>query len=153
MSIYDYSFTDNKGNLIELSKFKDNLLLIVNVASNCGFTEQYKGLQELHKKYADKGLVVIGFPCNQFGNQEPGSNEEIKNFCETRYGVDFIISEKIDVNGENAHPLFKYLVSKADFDAVPWNFTKFLVDKNQFRSMSPNVTPEQIDEWVPSLLN
>lgn len=153
MSVYDYSFTDNNGNVVELSKFKDNLLLLVNVASKCGFTEQYKGLQELHQKYKDQGLVVIGFPCNQFSYQEPGTDEEIKEFCTTNYGVTFLMSTKIEVNGENAHPLYKYLVSQADFPNIPWNFTKFLVDKNGIRSMAPGATPAEIDEWVPSLLS
>lgn len=153
MSVYNYSFTDNNGNEVELSNFKDKLLLLVNVASKCGFTDQYKGLQELHKKYADNGLVVIGFPCNQFGEQEPGTDADIKEFCQTNYGVDFLMSTKIDVNGENAHPLFKYMVSQADFDEVPWNFTKFLIDKNKFRSMGPGTTPEQIDGFVKEILS
>jgi glutathione peroxidase len=152
MSVFDYSFTDNNGNNVELSQFRGKLLLIVNVASRCGMTPQYKGLQALHEKYADKGLVVIGFPCNQFNSQEPGSDEEIKEFCQTNYGVDFLMSTKIDVNGDNAHPLFKYLVSQADFDNVPWNFTKFLID-DQFRSLSPTTTPEEIDGFIADLLD
>ena len=152
MSVYDYSFTDNNGNTVELSQFKDKLLLIVNVASKCGFTSQYEGLQALHKKYADQGLVVIGFPCNQFGGQEPGTDAEIKEFCQTNYGVDFLMSTKVDVNGDDAHPLFKYLVSQADFDSVPWNFTKFLVD-NEFRSTGPETTPEQIGAFVEQILS
>jgi glutathione peroxidase len=115
-------------------------------------TPQYEGLQALHKKYADKGLVLIGFPCNQFGGQEPGSDEDIKEFCSTTYGVDFLMSTKIDVNGPDAHPLFKYLVSQADFDEVPWNFTKFLID-DQFRSMGPQTTPEQIDGFIENILS
>lgn len=151
MSVHDYSFTDNKGNVVELSQFKDKLLLLVNVASRCGFTSQYEGLQALSKKYSDKGLVVIGFPCNQFGEQEPGTDAEIQEFCQSTYGVDFLMSTKIDVNGENAHPLFKYLVSQSDFDEVPWNFTKFLID-SEFRSMGPGTTPEQIDGFVAQIL-
>lgn len=153
MSVFDYSFTDNNGNDVELSQFKDKLLLLVNVASRCGFTSQYEGLQALSKKYADKGLVVIGFPCNQFGEQEPGTDAEIKEFCQTTYGVDFLMSTKIDVNGPDAHPLFKYMVSQADFDEVPWNFTKFLIDKDAFRSMGPGTTPEQIDGFIAQILN
>lgn len=151
MSAFDYSFTDNNGNEVDLAQFKGKLLLLVNVASNCGMTPQYEGLQALHKKYADKGLVVIGFPCNQFNEQEPGTDSEIKEFCQTRYGVDFLMSTKIDVNGENAHPLFKYLVAEADFDSIPWNFTKFLIDDN-FRSMSPTTTPEEIEVFIQGLL-
>ena len=152
MSVYDYSFTDNNGNVVDMSKFKDNLLLLVNVASKCGFTKQYAGLQKLHEKYADRGLVVIGFPCNQFSYQEPGTDEEIKEFCTTNYGVTFLMSTKIEVNGENAHPLFKYLVSQSDFPNVPWNFTKFLIDKGTFRSMAPDKTPEELDEWIDGIL-
>jgi len=152
MSAFDYSFTDNNGNLVELSQFKGKLLLLVNVASKCGFTKQYEGLQALHKKYADQGLVVIGFPCNQFGDQEPGTDEEIKEFCTTNYGVDFLMSTKIDVNGENAHPLYKYLVSQADFDEIPWNFTKFLID-DEFRSTGPAKTPEEIDVFVGQIFS
>jgi len=151
MSAFDYSFTDNNGNEVDLAQFKGKLLLLVNVASRCGFTSQYEGLQALHKKYADKGLVVIGFPCNQFGEQEPGTDEEIKEFCSTTYGVDFLMSTKVNVNGPDAHPLFKYLVSQADFDEVPWNFTKFLIDE-QFRSMGPGTTPEQIDTFISQIL-
>jgi glutathione peroxidase len=151
-SIYSHSFTDNNGNNVELSQFKDNLMLLVNVASNCGFTKQYEGLQNLHEQYGDKGLVVIGFPCNQFGNQEPGTDDEIKEFCQKNYNVTFLMSTKIEVNGENAHPLFKQLTSQADFDELPWNFTKFLIDKNEFRSMGPDATPEQIDKFVFEIL-
>lgn len=148
MSVYDYSFTDNSGNTVELSQFKDNTLLLVNVASNCGFSVQYEGLQSLSKKYKDQGLVVIGFPCNQFNEQEPGTDLEIKDFCQTKYGVDFLMSTKIKVNGEDAHPLFKYLVSKADFDEVPWNFTKFIVNENEFSAMSPHITPEEMENVI-----
>ena len=148
MSVYDYSFTDNNGNIVDLSKFKENTLLLVNVASNCGFTVQYEGLQSLSKKYADEKLVVIGFPCNQFNEQEPGTDEEIKDFCQTKYGVDFLMSTKINVNGEDAHPLFKYLVSKAEFDEVPWNFTKFIVNDDSFLAVSPHVTPEEMENVI-----
>jgi glutathione peroxidase len=148
MSVYDYSFTDNNGNIVELSKFKENTLLLVNVASNCGFTVQYEGLQALSKKHENRGLVVIGFPCNQFNEQEPGTDEDIKDFCQTRYGVDFLISTKINVNGEDAHPLFKYLVSKAEFDEVPWNFTKFIVNDAEFTAISPHVTPEEMENVI-----
>jgi glutathione peroxidase len=151
MSVYDYSFTDNKGNIVEMSQFKDKILLLVNVASQCGFTKQYEGLQALHKKYADRGLVIIGFPCNQFGNQEPGTDAEIKEFCQTNYGVDFLMSTKIDVNGENAHPIYKYLLSEAKVEKVDWNFTKFIID-NQIRYLGPNNTPEMIDPHLDQLL-
>ena len=125
-SVYSHSFTDNNGNNVELSQFRDKLMLLVNVASNCGFTKQYEGLQTLHEQYGDKGLVVIGFPCNQFGNQEPGSDEEIKEFCQKNYNVTFLMSTKIEVNGENAHPIYKYL-KKFDNKEIGWNFEKFLI--------------------------
>lgn len=144
MSIYDFTFIDNNGNTVEMSQFKDKTLLLVNTASQCGFTPQYEGLQALHNKYKDKGLVVIGFPCNQFGEQEPGNDADIKDFCTKNYGVDFLMSSKIDVVGENAHPLFKYLLEKSDFEEIPWNFTKFLID-DDFRSMGSQFTPEKID--------
>ena len=152
MSIYDHSFTDNNGNVVEMSQFKDNILLLVNVASKCGFTKQYSGLQELHKKYADRGLVVIGFPCNQFSDQEPGTNEEIKKFCKTNYGVEFLISEKIEVNGPSAHPIFKELLEKAEFNMVPWNFTKFLINHDEFYALAPSITPEDIDVSISKIL-
>lgn len=151
MSAFDYSFTDNNGNLVELSQFKDKILLIVNVASECGFTKQYEGLQALHKKYADKGLVVIGFPCDQFGGQEPGTDAEIKQFCEKNYGVDFLMSTKINVNGEDAHPLFTYLISQSEIDQVDWNFTKFVVS-NEVKFIGPKVTPEEMDPHLEGML-
>lgn len=152
MSVYDFSFTDNNGNIVEMSQFKDKTLLLVNTASECGFTPQYEGLQALHNKYKDKGLVVIGFPCNQFGEQESGTDAYIKDFCRTKYGVDFLMSSKIDVIGENAHPLFKYLIEKSDFEEIPWNFTKFLID-DDFRSMGAQFTPEEIDAVLAEKIN
>ena len=152
MSVYDYSFIDNNGNTVELSKFKENLLLIVNVASNCGFSVQYEGLQNLSNKYSDKGLVVIGFPCNQFNEQEPGTDSEIKDFCQKKYGVDFLMSTKVNVNGEDAHPLFKYLLSKSDLDEVPWNFTKFIVSDTEFALIPPHTTPEEMEESIAGIL-
>jgi glutathione peroxidase len=151
MSIYDYSFTDNSGNTVEMSQFKNKVLLLVNVASQCGFTKQYEGLQELHKKYADQGLVVIGFPCNQFGSQEPGTDQDIKEFCQTNYGVDFLMSTKIDVNGDNAHPIYKFLKSEAKVEQIDWNFTKFVID-HQIRYLGPNTTPEEMDPHLGQLL-
>lgn len=151
MSIYDYSFTDNNGNTVEMSQFKGKLLLIVNVASKCGFTKQYEGLQNLHKKYADQGLVIIGFPCNQFGEQEPGTDAEIKEFCESNYGVEFLMSTKVDVNGDNAHPIFKYLVENSETDQIHWNFAKFVVN-DEVKLIGPKVTPEEMDPHLESML-
>jgi len=153
MSVYDYSFTDNNDNNVDMSQFKDNILLLVNVASNCGFTSHYEGLQAISKKYADKGVVVIGFPCNQFNAQEPGTDAEIKEFCQTNYGIDFLMSKKIEVNGDDAHPLFKYLVSKCDVDSVPWNFTKFIVNEDDILLMAPHTTPDEIDANLLKILN
>ena len=152
MNIYDLSFTNNEGNEVLLSNFKDKTLLIVNVASHCGFTNQYSGLQLLHEKYVDKGLQVIGFPCNQFGGQEPGSDEEIKNFCKTNYGVTFLMSKKIDVNGNNAHPIYKFLTEYSGSE-ISWNFEKFLVNKNGevFRN-APDTTPEKLDEFIEDII-
>lgn len=130
-SIYDIQINSLQGNSINLSNFKDKYLLIVNVASKCGFTPQYKELQKLHEKYK-KSLIVIGVPCNQFGQQEPGEAFEIQEFCEANYGVEFLITEKIDVKGNNQHPLFKWLTDKSlngcKDSAVKWNFQKYLIN-------------------------
>ena len=132
-SIHSYSFVSLSGDTIKLDTFKGKKILFVNVASKCGFTPQYEGLQELHDEYKDK-LVVLGFPCNQFGEQEKGSSDEIHNFCKKNYGVEFLISEKIDVKGANQHPIYKWLTSKKlngkNSTSVKWNFQKYLVDEN-----------------------
>lgn len=130
-SVYDFSFNSIDGKEVKLSQFKGKKLLLVNTASKCGFTIQYKDLEELHKQYG-KSLVIIGFPANNFGNQEPGSNEDIAEFCEQNYGVTFLIAEKVDVKGENIHPLFKYLTAQPNPDFtgdINWNFEKFLIDE------------------------
>ncbi len=133
MSIYDFSVTRINGEQDSLENYKDQVVLIVNTASECGFTPQFGELQELYKKYEDKGFTVLGFPSNQFGKQDPGSNDEISEFCEINYGVTFPMFEKIDVKGADADPLFKYLTeeAKGSFgDQIKWNFTKFLVNRN-----------------------
>lgn len=153
-SVYDFSFKTIDGKKISLSEFKGKEILIVNTASKCGFTKQYKELQELHQQYGDK-LVVIGFPSDNFGGQEFDANDKIQEFCEQNYGVTFLMSEKVDVKGEHADPLFKYLTSaeNADFTGeIKWNFEKFLINKdgkltNRFRS---KVTP--LDESILSKL-
>lgn len=131
-SIYDFSITTIEGQTVPLGRFRGRVLLLVNTASECGFTPQYAGLEQLHREYGERGLTVIGFPCNQFGHQEPGTPEQITQFCQTRYGVTFLLSEKIDVNGERAHPLFRYLKHAAPgllgTEGIKWNFTKFLVN-------------------------
>ena len=133
-SIYDFEAKDIGGADISLAAFKGKVMLIVNTASKCGFTPQFGGLEELHKNYADKGLAVLGFPCNQFGSQDPGADGEIAAFCQMNYGVSFPMMSKIDVNGPSAHPLYKWLAAEATgllgSKAIKWNFTKFLVGKN-----------------------
>lgn len=132
-SIHSYSFVSLNGDTIELNTFKGKKILFVNVASKCGFTPQYEGLQELHDKYKDK-LVILGFPCNQFGEQEKGSSDEIQSFCKKNFGVEFLMSEKIDVKGVNQHPIYKWLTSKElngkNSTSVKWNFQKYLVDED-----------------------
>ena len=132
-SIYDYKVKDIDGNEVAISNYKDKVLIIVNVASKCGFTPQYEGLQKLYDVYKDQGLVVLGFPCNQFGAQEQGGEAEIKDFCETNFSISFPMFAKIDVNGDNAEPLFLFLqnAKKGFMDTGPikWNFSKFVVDK------------------------
>lgn len=153
MSVYDLSFIDNKGNQIDLSLFKEKTILFVNVASKCGFTKQYDGLESLHKKYKDSGLAVIGFPCNQFGAQEPGSDEEIAEFCKTNYDVTFTMSSKIEVNGVNAHPIYKWINEKSGRE-IAWNFDKFIVkDGNLIESYWSDVTPESLEDKIQSLLS
>ena len=132
--LYNISVKDIDMNSVDLRAYEGKTLLIVNVASKCGFTPQYKDLQNLYEKYQDQGLEVLGFPCNQFGAQEPGTNEEVKSFCDLNYNVSFKMFDKIDVNGSNASPLFKYLKHESPgimgTEAVKWNFTKFLVNKD-----------------------
>jgi glutathione peroxidase len=130
---YTLSATSLQGQVINMSEYKDKVVLIVNTASKCGFTYQYEGLQDLYVKYKDQGLVILGFPCNQFGEQEKGDSGEISEFCQINYGVDFQMFEKIDVNGENEHPIYTYLKQqKPGFlgsKKIKWNFTKFLINK------------------------
>jgi glutathione peroxidase len=134
VSVYDFTAKTIRSEEQSLADYKGKVLLIVNTASKCGFTPQYKELQELYEQYRDRDFVVLGFPCNQFGHQEPGTEEEIEQFCQVNYGVTFPMFAKVDVNGENAHPLFEYLKEKAPgvlgTKAIKWNFTKFLVDRN-----------------------
>jgi glutathione peroxidase len=157
-SIYDFTARDIDGRERSLSEFRGKLLLIVNVASHCGFTPQYKGLEALHRNYADKGVEVLGFPCNQFGKQEPGDAAEIKSFCSTTYDVTFPIFAKIDVNGPAAHPLYQYLErEKRGFlgtKNIKWNFTKFLIgrDGKVLGRFAPTVTPEQLDSVIARAL-
>ena len=156
-TIYDFSVKTIDGQEQSLSHYKGNVVLIVNVASKCGFTPQYKGLQELYNKYKNQGFVVLGFPCNQFLSQEPGTNDEIKHFCSINYGITFPMFDKIDVNGDTAHPLYKYLTSaKGGFitDSIKWNFTKFLVDRKGMvvKRYPPQTAPENMEEDIKKLL-
>jgi glutathione peroxidase len=144
---YDIDLKALKGEGTSLDAFKDKTLLIVNVASKCGLTPQYKGLQALHEKYADKGFAVLGFPCNQFGKQEPGTHDEIATFCSTNYGVSFPMFEKVDVNGDDRHPLYKELTQFADADGkagdIQWNFEKFLViPGGEVQRFRPQTAPD-----------
>lgn len=158
-SAYDFSARDIHGKKVPLKKFKGKVLLIVNTASHCGFTPQYKGLQALHEQYCSRGLVVLGFPCNQFGGQEPGNEEEIASFCEMNYGVTFPLMSKIDVNGANAHPLYQWLCERAPglFGSkdIKWNFTKFLIgrDGQPIKRYAPQETPQSLASDIETALS
>ena len=149
-AIHDFTVRNIQGETVPLSRYQGNALLVVNTASACGFTPQFAGLEELHKTYAAQGLTVLGFPCNQFGSQDPGSNDEIASFCQLNYGVDFPMMEKIDVNGAKADPLFQWLTKEAPgllgSKAIKWNFTKFLVgrDGQVIRRYAPQDAPAKL---------
>lgn len=159
MSIYDFEANNLRGQEESLSKYKGKVLLVVNTASKCGFTPQYKGLQEVYDKFKDRGFEVLGFPSNQFAGQEPGESEDIAEFCEINYGVTFPMYEKVDVKGDEAHPLFKYLSKEAPgvlgSKSVKWNFTKFLVDQEGrvLKRFAPSTTPDQIEADIAKLLD
>jgi len=158
-SVYDFEAKTIDGQTVKLDAYKGKTLLVVNVASKCGFTPQYEGLEALYKKYKDKGLVVLGFPCDQFGHQEPGDENEIKNFCSLTYKVDFPMFAKINVNGDDAHPLYKYLKNEEKgilgTTAIKWNFTKFLVDKTGkvLKRYGSVEKPESIEKDITPLLS
>lgn len=157
-SIYDIDATTIDGERISLNRYRGKSLLIVNVASKCGHTPQYAGLESLYRKYKDRGLVVLGFPCNQFGRQEPGSEADIKSFCHGTYNITFPMFSKVDVNGPNAHPLFKFLTSRKKGllgrTAIPWNFSKFLVapDGDVVKRYGAWGRPEAIEKDLTKLL-
>jgi glutathione peroxidase len=157
-SIYDFSARNLDGASVSLSDYRGKTLLIVNVASKCGLTPQYEGLEALYRKFSPKGLVVLGFPSNQFGNQEPGNSAEIRNFCSTNFDVTFPVFAKIDVNGNDADPLYKFLKREArgvfGTERIKWNFTKFLVDpKGKVRKRyAPTVKPSSIESAISALL-
>jgi glutathione peroxidase len=154
---YGFSARSLQGKDISMETYRGKIILVVNTASKCGFTPQYAGLEELNRKYSDKGLVVLGFPCNQFGNQEPGSEKEINDNCLVNYGVSFQMFSKVDVNGTNAHPLFNYLKDKLPGligKKIKWNFTKFLIDQNghPVKRFSPATEPVKIADDIDKLL-
>jgi glutathione peroxidase len=157
-TVYDFSAKSIDGKNRKLSDYKGKVLLVVNTASKCGFTPQYKGLEQVYKKYKDKGFVVLGFPSNQFGEQEPGPDTEIAEFCEMNFGVTFPLFSKIDVNGDNAHALFKYLTSEKKgllgSEAIKWNFTKFLVGKDGkvIDRYAPTTKPEDLSRDIERAL-
>jgi glutathione peroxidase len=158
VSIYDFHAETIDGQDTAMGAFRDKVVLIVNTASKCGFTPQYKGLEALYRKYKDKGLVVVAFPCNQFGAQEPGDEAEIANFCSLTYDVDFPMMKKVDVNGPTAHPLWKYLKRRQKgvlgTEGVKWNFTKFLVDRKGevVRRFGPSTEPQALESAIEALL-
>ncbi|WP_182200708.1 glutathione peroxidase [Paraliobacillus salinarum] len=157
MTVYNYEVKTISGEDKTLADYQGNVLLIVNTASKCGFTPQYEGLQQLYDKYQQDGFEVLGFPSNQFMNQEPGSDDEISSFCQLNYGVTFPMFSKIDVNGKNAHPLFQFLTKEAPgvlTDQVKWNFTKFLIDKegNVLKRYAPKTKPEEIEADIQAAL-
>lgn len=158
MNLYDISVKTIDGDTTTLARYRGQAMLIVNVASHCGFTPQYEGLEALYRKHHDKGFVVLGFPCNQFGHQEPADEAEIRTFCDTRYDVTFPLFAKIDVNGANAHPLYRYLKSakKGLFgrETIAWNFTKFLIGRNGevLRRYGPRRKPDAIEKDVAVLV-
>ena len=178
--VYDFTAVANDGSEVNFSDYKGKVLLLVNTASKCGFTPQYDGLEALYEKYKDQGLVIVGFPCDQFGHQEPGTAEEIEEFCRLNYGVTFPLMDKIEVNGDNAHPIYKWLYSEKPFAGfgegetaqrmgqmlarmdpdylsnpdIKWNFTKFLVDRkgNVVDRFEPMVTPEELATYIEAQL-
>jgi glutathione peroxidase len=158
MSVYDFTARSIDGQEQALSQYRGHALLIVNVASNCGFTPQYAGLEALYRKYQDRGLVVLGFPCDQFGHQEPGDEAEIKSFCSLNYGVSFPMFGKINVNGAEAHPLYRFLKQARPgllgLESIKWNFTKFLINKDgePVKRYAPSDKPESLDADVETAL-
>ncbi|HMN93072.1 MAG TPA: glutathione peroxidase [Hydrogenophaga sp.] len=157
-AIYDFQAVSIDGKPVPLERFRGQVLLIVNTASACGFTPQFGGLEKLHQTYGERGLVVLGFPCNQFGSQDPGSNEEIGTFCQRNYGVSFPMMSKVEVNGAEAHPLYRWLTAEAPgilgSKAIKWNFTKFLVGKDGrvIKRYAPQDAPEKLAKDIEAAL-
>jgi glutathione peroxidase len=158
MNFYEFEANSLAGDLVKMDQFTGKTVLVVNTASKCGLTPQYKGLEELYERYRDNGFVILGFPCNQFANQEPGDENSISEVCLLNYGVTFPMFAKVDVNGENAHPIFKFLKNELHGkvnNEIKWNFTKFLIDAQgkPVKRFSPLETPEIVGEFVSRLLN
>jgi glutathione peroxidase len=156
-NLYDLSFINNRGESVSLSDYSGKPILVVNTASKCGFTPQYEGLQKLQEDFREQGLIVLGFPCDQFAHQEPGDDAQIDEFCKANYGVDFQLSQKVNVNGKDAHPIFQFLKSKSKGllgGAIKWNFTKFLIapDGESIKRYAPNTVPEDIRSDIEALL-
>lgn len=157
MNFYDFNAVKMNGVDTNMGEYKGKVILVVNTASKCGLTPQLTGLEELYKKYADDGLVILGFPCNQFASQDPADNKEISEFCLLNYGVTFPMFQKIEVNGKDAHPLYKFLKEKAKGtlgNEIKWNFTKFLIDKegNVVKRIAPVTTPDKFEDDIRKLL-
>ncbi len=157
MGFYDFKAKKMNGEEVQMDKYKDKVVLVVNTASKCGLTPQFKELEELNKKYGDNGLAILGFPCNQFAKQDPAGNEEIQSFCQLNYGVTFDMFEKIDVNGEDTHPLYQFLKQEQKGtlgNNIKWNFTKFLIDKQGkvLARYAPVVNPLKIEDKIKELL-
>jgi glutathione peroxidase len=153
---YSFVVKDSKNSDVKLSDYKGKIVMVVNVASKCGYTNQYEGLQKLHSTYASKGLVILGFPSNQFFGQEPGSNEEIQKFCKLSYGVEFPVFAKVDVKGENAIPLYKWLTSQKNFEGkITWNFNKFLINQKGevVKRYGSSDKPESIEPEIKKLIS
>lgn len=157
-TVYDFEAESIGGQKKSLEDYRGQVILVVNTASKCGFTPQFEGLEKLYKNYKDKGLTILGFPCNQFGKQDPGANGEIQEFCQLNYGVSFPMHAKVEVNGDNTHPLFAYLKEEAPgvmgTKKIKWNFTKFLIDRNGkvIDRFAPATTPEKIEERIKAIL-
>tara|TARA_B100001105_G_C22161012_1_gene344359 strand:- start:91 stop:645 length:555 start_codon:yes stop_codon:yes gene_type:complete len=150
---YDFNFNDLDGSILKLSEYKDKVIVVVNVASQCGFTKQYEDMQEVWEKYQQKGIVMLGVPSNDFGNQEPGNSEEIKNFCEAKFGITFPMTEKVSVKGENAHPFYKWAKENYGNSAVPkWNFHKIIIGKNgKIEDTFASITNPSSKKFINSL--
>jgi len=157
-NLYSFEIKDAKGQVVQLNSFSGKAVLIVNVASKCGYTPQYTGLEALYQKYKDQGFVILGFPCNQFGGQEPGTDQEVQQFCSLTYNVQFPVMGKINVNGDESAPLYTWLKSSAPgilgTEAIKWNFTKFLIDKsgNVFKRYAPQTEPSELSQDIETLL-